>query len=255
MLPEFKDTTDNDLLVCIKAETEKVATDILDNIQTIFKKFRNTDENTEDYSPKSFEGAIKLMPEANLSLISVAGKYASREAMKALKNGLHVMIFSDNVSIEDELKLKQYAASKGLLVMGPDCGTAIINGVPLAFANIVNRGNIGIVAASGTGLQEISCIISNEGAGISQAIGTGGRDVKKEIGGIMFLQALQALNEDKETEVIVLVSKPPYEEVLKKIAAEISKIKKPVVAIFIGGNAEVIKNSGAYRPQHLKKQH
>lgn len=253
MLPEFKDTTDNDLLVCIKAETEKVATDILDNIQTIFKKFRNNDESTEDYSPKSFEGAIKLMPEANLSLISVAGKYASREAMKALKKGLHVMIFSDNVSIEDELKLKQYAASKGLLVMGPDCGTAIINGVPLAFANVVNRGNIGIVAASGTGLQEISCIISNEGAGISQAIGTGGRDVKKEIGGIMFLQALQALNEDKETEVIVLVSKPPYEEVLKKIAAEISKIKKPVVAIFIGGNAEVIKNSGAIPASTLEE--
>ncbi len=253
MLSEFENTTDNDLLVCIKAETEKVATDILDNIQTIFKKIRNTDESTEDYSPKSFEGAIKLMPEANLSLISVAGKYASREAMKALKSGLHVMIFSDNVSIEDELNLKQYAASKGLLVMGPDCGTAIINGIPLAFANVVNRGNIGIVAASGTGLQEISCIISNEGAGISQAIGTGGRDVKKEIGGIMFLQALQALNEDKETEVIVLVSKPPYEEVLKKIAAEISKIKKPVVAIFIGGNAEVIKNSGAIPASTLEE--
>jgi len=253
MLPEFKDTTDNDLLVCIKAETEKVVKDILDNIQSIFKKFRNNDESAEDYSPKSFDGAIKLMPEANLSLISVAGKYASREAMKALKSGLHVMIFSDNVSIEDELKLKQYAASKGLLVMGPDCGTAIINGAPLAFANVVNRGNIGIVAASGTGLQEISCIISNKGAGISQAIGTGGRDVKKEIGGIMFLQALQALNEDKETEVIVLVSKPPHEDVLKKIAAEISKIKKPVVAIFIGASAEVIKASGAIPASTLEE--
>jgi len=117
----------------------------------------------------------------------------------------------------------------------------------------VNRGNIGIVAASGTGLQEISCIISNKGAGISQAIGTGGRDVKKEIGGIMFLQALQALNEDKETEVIVLVSKPPHEDVLKKIAAEISKIKKPVVAIFIGGDAEVIKAAGAIPASTLEE--
>jgi FdrA protein len=253
MLKEFENTTDNDLLVCIKAESEKVATDILDNIQNIFKKCRNNDESPEEYSPKSFEGALKQMPEANISIISVAGKYAAHEAMKALKSDLHVMIFSDNVSIEDELKLKQYAASKGLLVMGPDCGTAIINGAPLAFANVVKRGNIGIVAASGTGLQEISCIISNEGAGISQAIGTGGRDVKKEIGGIMFLQALQALNEDKETEVIVLVSKPPHEDVLKKIASEIKKIKKPVVAIFIGGNAEVIKNAGAITASTLEE--
>jgi succinyl-CoA synthetase alpha subunit len=253
MLMELEKSSDNDLLVCIKAESEKVANDILDNIQSIFKKYRNKDENTDEYAPKSFEGALKQMPDANIALISVAGKYAFYEAMKALNSGLNVMIFSDNVSIEEELELKKLASSKNLLLMGPDCGTAIINGAPLAFANKVNHGNVGIVAASGTGLQEVSCIISNEGAGISQAIGTGGRDVKKEIGGIMFIQAMQMLNDDPATEVIVLVSKPPHEDVLKKISVEIKKIKKPVVAIFIGGDATVLKDSGAISATTLEE--
>ena len=118
--------------------------------------------------------------------------------------------------------------------MGPDCGTAIINGVPLAFANVVNRGNIGIVAAAGTGLQEVSCIISNEGAGISQAIGTGGRDVKQEVGGIMFLEALKALAKDEQTRVILLVSKPPHQEVLEADRESDKTIRKPIVTSFIG---------------------
>ena len=121
--------------------------------------------------------------------------------------------------------------------MGPDCGPAIINGVPLGFANAVNRGNIGIVAAAGTG-SEVSWIISNEGAGISQAIGTGGRDVKKEVGGIMFLEGLGALAKDEGTKVILLVSKPPHRQVLSRITRAIKRIRKPVVTIFIGTEAK-----------------
>ena len=124
--------------------------------------------------------------------------------------------------------------------MGPDCGTAIINGIPLAFANVVNRGNIGIVGASGTGLQEVSCIISNSGCGVSQAIGTGGRDVKKEVGGIMFIQGLKALADDKNTDVILLVSKPPAKEVIEKIKIEVTKINKPVVSVFLGSSPELL---------------
>jgi succinyl-CoA synthetase alpha subunit len=161
--------------------------------------------------------------------------------MKALKRKLHVMLFSDNVPIEKELELKTYAKENNLLVMGPDSGTAIINGVPLAFANVVNRGDIGIVAASGTGLQEVTSIISNMGAGISQAIGTGGRDVKKDIGGIMFIESIKALNDDSETKVILLVSKPPHKDVLEKIGATVKGLKKPVIAVFIGADPETVK--------------
>ncbi|MEI6764407.1 MAG: acyl-CoA synthetase FdrA [Bacteroidota bacterium] len=253
LLPEFKDISDNDLLICLKAEKQEVIDSVLGGIDGMFKKMRTKDDDTSTYAPKSLESALKSAPGANLSLISVAGRFAAHEAMKALKNGLHVMIFSDNVTIEEELELKKYAASKGLLVMGPDCGTAIINGAPLAFANVVNRGNIGIVAASGTGLQEVSCVISNFGAGISQAIGTGGRDLKKEIGGIMFLQALLALNNDPQTEIIVLISKPPHEEVLDRIVAEIKKIKKPVVAILIGGDSKKIESAGAIAANTLEE--
>jgi FdrA protein len=253
LISEFENTNDTDLLIGIKAESERIVGAALKRVEELFLEMRDKSDDFSEFQPKSLEGALKQLPDANLSLISVAGKYAAREAKKALENGLNVMLFSDNVSIKDELKLKKYALTKGLFVMGPDCGTAIINGVPLAFANVLNRGNIGITAASGTGLQEVSSIISNEGAGISQAIGTGGRDVKKEIGGLMFIAGMKALNNDPQTEVIVLISKPPDDEVLEKISEEIKKIQKPIVAIFIGGESEVIKKTGAIRAETLEQ--
>jgi succinyl-CoA synthetase alpha subunit len=192
----------------------------------------------EELRPVSLDGALQVLPGANLALISVAGRYAGDVAMRALEAGLHVMLFSDNVPSEQEIALKQFARKRGLLVMGPDCGTAIINGVPLAFANAVSRGNIGIVAAAGTGLQEVSCLISNAGAGISQAIGTGGRDVKQEVGGIMFIEALKALAKDEQTRVILLVSKPPHPQVLKRIEQVVKTLRKPVVTLFIGATGK-----------------
>jgi succinyl-CoA synthetase alpha subunit len=150
------------------------------------------------------------------------------------------MLFSDNVDLDTEIELKRYAASKGLLLMGPDCGTAIINGVPLGFANAVNRSDIGIVAASGTGLQEASCIISNNGAGISQAIGTGSRDLGAEVGGIMFAEGIKALERDNDTKVILLISKPPAPETLEKIAPILDNVTKPLVAVFLGAEHEDI---------------
>ncbi|MBU0679685.1 MAG: acyl-CoA synthetase FdrA [Verrucomicrobia bacterium] len=238
LTPEFEAAGDTDLLIGIKAESDAVVQQALAAVEELLKKARNRSDDSGASNPLSLESAVKRLPDANLVLISVAGRYAGAEAMKALESGLHVMLFSDNVSIEEEVALKTFARERGLLVMGPDCGTAIINGVPLAFANVVNRGRIGIVAASGTGLQEVSCIISNEGAGISQAIGTGGRDVKKEVGGIMFLESLKALAEDEQTDVIVLVSKPPHKEVLEKVTKLVNSISTPVVSIFLGAGEE-----------------
>ncbi len=245
LLPEFKAGGDTDLLVGLKAADEKVFETALERVDALLQGLRHKIDENQDFLPRSIEGALKVVPDANIALISVAGKYAAAEAMKALERGLHVMLFSDNVPLEDEITLKKFARERGLLVMGPDCGTAIINGVPLAFANVVNRGQIGIVAASGTGLQEVSCIISNAGAGISQAIGTGGRDVQYDVGGITFLEALRALKDDEQTKIIVLVSKPPNEDVLRKIAEELRSIRKPVVANFIGADPEIIESAGA----------
>jgi len=253
LISDFDDAKGSDLLICVNAENDEIAEEAMLKVDEILEEVRHEISDIEDFLPKSLETALNTMPNANLVLISVTGKYAANEAMKALKKGLHVMIFSDNVFIEDEVKLKKYAHKKELLVMGPDCGTAIINGVPLAFANVVNRGNIGIVAASGTGLQEISSIISNNGAGISQAIGTGGRDVKKEVGGIMFLAALDALTMDKNTEIIVLVSKPSAKEVLKKILGKVEDIHKLVIAIFLGVDEKLFDGSKAIPAKTLEE--
>jgi len=173
---------------------------------------------------------------ANLAMISTPGAYAAAEALKALKLGLHVFLFSDNVSADDELLLKEEAGRRDLLVMGPDCGTAIINGVPLGFANAVRRGDVGLIGASGTGSQEVSCLIDRAGAGVSQLIGVGSHDLSEKIGARSMLFALDALDEDPSTRVIVLVSKPPAPAVAERVLDRAARARKPVVVNFIGAD-------------------
>ncbi|HSA89983.1 MAG TPA: acyl-CoA synthetase FdrA [Burkholderiales bacterium] len=184
--------------------------------------------------PRSLQMGLAQAPRANLALISVPGEYAAAEALKALRLGLNVMLFSDNVSLSDESSLKKYARERGLLVMGPDCGTAIVDGVPLGFANAVRRGAIGVVGASGTGMQQVTSLVHRRGGGISQAIGTGGRDLHREVGGITMLQGLERLARDPDTRVIVLISKPPAPEVAKAVLGAARRAGKPVVVNFVG---------------------
>lgn len=247
LLPEFAKALDTDICIAVNAETEARCEEVMDMVKTwIDKGLPGSDtQDKADFMPRSIDSAVKMMPNANLALISVAGKYAGAETKKALDLGLNVMLFSDNVSIQTEKELKEYAISKDLLMMGPDCGTAIINGVPLAFANAVRKGKIGIVSASGTGLQEVSCVINNCGEGISQAFGTGGRDGKKEIGGLMLLKCLEYLLFDLATEVIVLISKVPDKEVIAKMWALIKLTEKPVVVNFLRP-FELPKDSNVY---------
>jgi FdrA protein len=186
---------------------------------------------------RSLEMALKRDETANLALISVAGEHAWLEAEQALRHGLHVFLFSDNVSIEQEQRLKALAVKNGLLLMGPDCGTAIINGVGLGFSNVAPRGSIGIVGASGTGMQQLICLVAAAGMGISQAIGTGGRDLSEAIGGVMMRSGLALLANDPQTEVIVLVSKPPAARVAQEILAA-AQLTKPVVIVFLGTSSE-----------------
>jgi FdrA protein len=174
------------------------------------------------------------MPDADLALISVPGAWAAAEARRALARGLHVMIWSDNVSIEDEVALKQLAARRGLLVMGPDCGTAYLGGIPLGFANLVPRGRVGMVAASGTGLQQVAALLAAQGEGISQAIGVGGRDMSVAVGGLMTLAALDALGADAATEVIAVIGKPGAPAVRRAVETKLRAIGKPAVVALLG---------------------
>jgi len=192
-------------------------------------------------------------PGANLALISVPGAYAAAEALKALQLGLNVMLFSDNVTLADEVMLKRTAREHGLLVMGPDCGTAIVDGVPLGFANAVRRGTIGVVGASGTGTQQVTCLVHRAGAGISQAIGTGGHDLHQDVGGISMLQGLGLLARDPETKAIVLVSKPPAAAVAKTVLAAAARARKPVVVNFIGAAPGEIRGRNLHAAKTLEE--
>ena len=206
----------------------------------------------QQLAPRSIAMALAEEKSANLALISTPGDYAAAEALKALKLGLHVMLFSDNVSSADELMLKRRARASGLIVMGPDCGTAILNGIPLAFANVVRRGAIGAVAASGTGLQEVTVLVDRLGAGISQAIGTGGHDLSQEIGGISMLSGLAALAADAATKVIVLVSKPPAKEIAAAVLAAARRAGKPVVVNFLGADPRAVSGGNVHGVETLE---
>jgi FdrA protein len=229
---EGKQAKSDDLLIVVRASSEEAAQDALAQVDSLLKEKRTA--ISQEFRPRSLELAVKQLPEASWALISVPGRYAAGVAEESLNHGLHVFLYSDNVSIEDEVRLKELAHEKGLLVMGPDCGTAIINGIGLGFANRVRKGPIGLVGASGTGLQAITSYIHNLGGGISQAIGTGGRDLKAKVGAITATQGLRILEGDEETKVIVIVSKPPAAEVVTEFLSRAKQIDKPVVVNFIG---------------------
>lgn len=232
LMPDEVEAKADDLLLVVKAEDEAAATEALSQVDDLLQRRRSG--AAQDFRPRSLAAAVKSLPDAGWVLVSVPGRYAAGVAHEALDLGKHVFLYSDNVDLADEVELKRKARDKGLLVMGPDCGTAIINGVGLGFANRVRRGHVGLVAASGTGLQAISSYVHNLGAGVSQAIGTGGRDLKAEVGAVTAQQGLELLSRDPETKVIVLVSKPPAPAVAANLLAAARSLHKPTVVYFIG---------------------
>lgn len=232
---ELMNATANDMVVVADIDDEGLLDTIMEGVEAFFKK-QSTAESAKKgaESVKSWDRALEKLPDANLAVISIPGAYAALEADRALDEGLNVFMFSDNVTIEDEKHLKEKAHAKGLAVMGPDCGTGIIQSVPIAFTNKVAPGPIGIIGASGTGIQELTTIIDRLGYGVTNAIGIGGRDLKAEIGGITMMDMIDAMESDESIKVLVIVSKPPAKEVRDKIAARLSSFSKPVVALFVG---------------------
>ncbi|MGE4194467.1 MAG: acyl-CoA synthetase FdrA [Pseudodesulfovibrio sp.] len=235
--PEGLDAGANDLIIAVEGEAEAAVDKAVEQAVALLRAgARDADEAEGEGAParNGLGAGLDRNPEANLAVIATPGEYAAAEALKAVRQGLNVMLFSDNVTAADERCIKEAARERGLLVMGPDCGTAIIDGVPLAFANVVARGSVGVVGASGTGIQQITTLLDNLGGGISHAIGTGGHDLSAEVGGISMLQGIAMLAEDPGTKVIVIVSKPPHPEVCEAVIAAAAASGKPVVANFIG---------------------
>lgn len=223
----------NDLVIAIDAEEDAMeAAMAAGNAALERGSVRAQSGEGEPQRPRS----LAQVQDARLALISTPGEYAGAEALKALRRGMSVFLFSNNVPVEQEAQLKREAHERGLLVMGPDCGTAIISGVPLGFANVVQRGDIGLIGASGTGMQQISTLVDRWGAGISQAIGVGGRDLSAEVGAVSMIDSVAALGADPGTRVIVLVSKPPDPEVAAAVLERAAATGKPVVAAFLGAD-------------------
>jgi FdrA protein len=237
LAPEAELAGADDMVIVVQAEDDPAAQAALAQVDDLFAA-RRREGVGDEYRPKSLETAAQIMPDARWVLVSVPGRFAAGVAREALRLGRNVFLYSDNVSLEDEISLKRTAAENGLLVMGPDCGTAIVNGVGLGFANRVPRGPIGLVAASGTGLQQVSSRVHQLGGGISHALGTGGHDLSEAVGAITAHQGLDLLSRDVDTAVIVLISKPPAPRVANALleAARVYSTEwgKPVVVDFIG---------------------
>ncbi len=231
---EFDLANPNDICISVDTDSPDMLKSISEKLEEFISDLSSKSSATQLKKAKSLKGALKKIEDPNLALVSIPGEYVFDEGKKLLNENMNLFIFSDNMDFCEEKELKELARDKGLIVMGPDCGTGIISGVPLAFANVVNKGNIGIVGASGTGIQEVSSIISRLGGGISHAMGIGGRDLSEEIGGISAKIALDYLANDKGTEVIVFISKPPAEAVKNSIVEKLKVIGKTAVALFLG---------------------
>ena len=252
LTPEAEAAGPGDLIVSLEVTADAAVDAVIEAIDQM-SAGGSKSAVVEEVKYTTIPCAVGAHPESNLAIISVPGGYAAHEAKKALENGLSAFIFSDNVSLEDEVMLKKLAAEKGLFVMGPSCGTSVIGGVSLGLTSVMAGGHIGIVGASGSGIHEIAALITQRGGGISQAIGTGGRDLSKEVGGSTMLRGIDYLDSDPKTDVIVLVSKPPHPETAAKIYERVSHCTKPVVIYLLGGKPEDVRAVGAYAPECLEQ--
>ncbi|HUK27033.1 MAG TPA: hypothetical protein VLV31_01300 [Candidatus Acidoferrales bacterium] len=247
-----RNATESDMILAVSADSETLIEKGLAIIQDMV--LRPPASKGQRYY--SVEAALQTLPGANLAIVSIPGEYARELVLKILDKGLNVHLFSDHVPPEHELELKKYARQRGLLVMGPGAGTVIIGGKAIGFANVVSRGKTGIVAAAGTGLQEVSVLLSESGIGISEGLGTGGGDVKDKTAGIMMLQCIDALEKDPSTDLIVLVSKPPDPKVRAKLLDHIStETKKQYVTCFLGGESYELPDLCRDRVKSTKTLH
>jgi FdrA protein len=225
-----EDVGPNDLVIAVRADDIDAVVAAVE--RELSAKAPASSGPAERPAAHSLASAARRDPELSLAFLSIPGDHVAYEAASALAAGMHVFCFSDGVSLEVEAQLKRQALKRGLLFMGADCGTAILDGVALGFANAVERGPVGVVGASGTGIQEVSCLLDAAGVGVSHAIGVGGRDLSAEVGGLMMRRGLELLAADEDTRAIVAISKPPDAAVAAAIQEAAEATGKPVVLGF-----------------------
>ncbi len=240
---ETKKASDSDFFIVAKAQSPEAFLNALGRVDQILDGSSKKSKETASYP--TLGSALLEHPQINICTIAVPGEHAFQVTKEALEAGLHCIVFSSHVPLSQERELKELARKKGLLCMGPDCGVANINGAAFVLSSITNRGTVGICGASGCGIQHVAAFLHEAGFGVSQTIGTGGNDLKEEVGGISMLMGIDALEEDEDTKLIVLISRKPGDSVLKRITDRIKKCKKKVVACFMGADESLIRDSGA----------
>lgn len=233
----LSDVAPNDLVLALRADSEEAAASALDAGEAALSTQTAAEKPVGERRPRTMQEAVGSLPGANVALVSVPGGYAAMETHKALSAGLHVLLFSDNVSLAQEVELKSRANELGLLVMGPGAGTASLGGVGLGFANAIRPGSVGVIAAAGTGAQEVMTLLHRWGAGVADAVGVGGRDLSETVGGRMTWMAMRAMEADPRIDVLLLVSKPPSATVAAELLGALGA--KPTVVAFIGLDEEI----------------
>lgn len=234
MLPSDITPAPDDLLIVVRAADEASAEEALSLVEAGLTSAESAPGTVTEVRPATVREGLSRDVGLTVAAVSTPGTYAPVVVEQALRSGLHVFCFSDNVPVEDEIRLKQLAVSSGRLLMGPDCGTAVLDGVPLGFANVLRPGPVAIVAASGTGAQEVSCLLDAAGIGVAQVIGVGGRDLTAEVGGLMTNLALDLVSADPEVAAVVLVSKPPAQAVAAQVLDRLASLGRPAVACLLG---------------------
>ena len=232
---ESKGAGEGDLIMAVRVLDGFDGADVLGRVERLVMAPPASSGGRRTVVLHSVRSALDRLHGANLAIVSVPGRQAYEPSMELLKNGVNVHLFSDHVPLDQELKLKKFASSKGLVVMGPGAGTSIINGVGLGFANSVRRGEVGIVASAGTGIQEVSTMLDRIGLGVSAALGVGGTDVSEQIGGLMMKDCLDMLERDAGTTLLMIIAKTPKEMVIREVMDHVeNRTSKPVVACFLG---------------------
>ncbi len=237
LLPAQVEASPDDLVVAVVAENDELAEHVLESIDDLVRARSEVDGPASAAQALTIAAALKQAP-ADIAVIAVPGAHAAAEAFAALREGLHVFLFSDNVALRDEVRLKRFAAERDLLMMGPDCGTAILGGIGLGFANRVARGPVGIVGASGTGIQQVCCLLDDAGIGVAAAIGTGSRDLSAAVGGSMTRRTIAAFKTDKTIEIVVVISKPADERAAQRLHKDLLKLRKPSVVCLLGADMD-----------------
>jgi len=233
----IQEATESDIIIAVRAQDQESLDLAIHKANEMLESPEKISAGNEEKSRLTdLDSALNMMPDANLVLLSIPGEHVKDISLKLIERGIHQQIFSDHVPIEDELEIKQRAVKNGVLILGPGSGTSIINGKGIGFSNVVKEGPVGVVAAAGTGLQEVITLLDHCGIGVKQGLGVGGSDPKEKIGGLMMLEGIKLLEKDPDIEVIGIVSKPPSASIQEKIFNFISQdAKKKYVVAFIGG--------------------